>query len=80
MADATWRAELGTDGVWTLDRDVPMDTVSPLREGVTGRLKALLEEALKARPELLDKVARTLVSVRPARPATAAATGYSPTG
>ncbi len=61
MADATWRAELGADGVWTLDRDVPMDNVAPLHEGVTGQLEASLEEALKARPELLDEVARTLV-------------------
>src|SRR3712207_7241739 len=28
-----------------LDRDVPMDNVSPLREGVTGRLEASLEAA-----------------------------------
>ena len=29
---------LRSDGVWTLDRDVPMDLVGPLRAGVTGRL------------------------------------------
>jgi putative restriction endonuclease len=27
---------LRSDGVWTLDHDVPMDRVSPLREGGTG--------------------------------------------
>jgi len=52
---------LRADGVWTLDRDVPMDNVGPLRDGVTGRLEASLEAALTARPELLDAVARGLV-------------------
>ncbi|SDM17463.1 putative restriction endonuclease [Geodermatophilus siccatus] len=52
---------LRSDGVWTLDRDVPMDTVSPLREGVTGRLEASLEAALRDRPELLSQAARGLV-------------------
>ncbi len=52
---------LRTDGVWTLDRDVPMDTVSPLREGVTGRLEASLEAALRDRFELLDEAVRGFV-------------------
>ena len=52
---------LRADGVWTLDRDVPMNNVGPLREGVTGRLEASLETALRDRPELLDVVARGLV-------------------
>ena len=52
---------LRADGVWTLDRDVPMDTVGPLREGVTGRLEASLETALRDRPELLSEAARGLV-------------------
>lgn len=52
---------LRTDGVWTLDRNVPMDHVRPLREGVTGRLEAALEAALRGRPELLDEAARGLV-------------------
>jgi putative restriction endonuclease len=52
---------LRADGVWVLDRDVPMDNVGPLREGVTGRLEASLEEALRSRPELLDEAARALV-------------------
>ena len=52
---------LRADSVWTLDRDVPMDNVGPLRQGVTGRLEAWLEEALKKRPELLDEAARVLV-------------------
>ena len=43
---------LRSDGVWTLDRDVPMDKVSPLREGVTGAFEASLEAALRDRPEL----------------------------
>ncbi|MGK5112019.1 phosphorothioated DNA-binding restriction endonuclease [Geodermatophilus sp. CPCC 205506] len=52
---------LRSDGVWTLDRDVPMDNVGPLREGVTGRLEASLEAALRDRPALLDEAARGLV-------------------
>ncbi len=52
---------LRADGVWTLDRDVPMDTVGPLREGVTGRLEASLEQALRDRPELIEAAARSLV-------------------
>jgi putative restriction endonuclease len=52
---------LRSDGVWTLDRDVPMDNVGPLRRGVTGRLEASLEAALRARPALVDDVARGLV-------------------
>lgn len=52
---------LRADGVWTLDRDVPMDNVGPLREGVTGRLEAALETTLRDRPELLDEAARGLV-------------------
>ncbi|MBB3086656.1 phosphorothioated DNA-binding restriction endonuclease [Geodermatophilus sabuli] len=52
---------LRSDGVWTLDRDVPMDTVGPLREGVTGRFEASLEAALRNRPELIAEAARGLV-------------------
>jgi putative restriction endonuclease len=52
---------LRADGVWTLDRDVPMDTVGPPREGVTGRLEASLEQALRDRPELIQTAARSLV-------------------
>ncbi len=52
---------LRADGVWTLDRDVPMDNVGPLREGVTGRLEASLEQTFRDRPELLDEAARSLV-------------------
>lgn len=46
---------------WSLDRDVPDDDVGPLREGVTGRLEASLEEALRSRPDPLDEAARGLV-------------------
>ncbi|RZU32463.1 phosphorothioated DNA-binding restriction endonuclease [Blastococcus saxobsidens] len=52
---------LRADGVWTLDRDVPMDAVGPLRDGVTGQFEASLEKALRARPDLLDAAARGLV-------------------
>ncbi|MGY1640842.1 phosphorothioated DNA-binding restriction endonuclease [Geodermatophilus sp. SYSU D00703] len=52
---------LRADGVWQLDRDVPMDNVGPLQEGVTGRLETSLETALRDRPELLAAVARGLV-------------------
>ncbi|NEM05465.1 restriction endonuclease [Geodermatophilus normandii] len=52
---------LRSDGVWTLDRDVPMDKVGPLRAGVTGRFEASLEAALRSRPGLVDDVARGLV-------------------
>jgi putative restriction endonuclease len=52
---------LRSDGVWTLDRDVPMDNVGPLRAGVTGRFEASLEAALRSRPELVGDVARGLV-------------------
>lgn len=50
--------------VRTLDEDVPMDRVGPLRNGMTGRLEASLERALKERPPLLDEAARTLVEAR----------------
>jgi putative restriction endonuclease len=52
---------LRADGVWTLDRDVPMDNVTHLREGVIGRLEASLESLLRDRPELLVEAARSLV-------------------
>ena len=52
---------LRSDAVWTLDQEVPMDRVGPLRQGVTGRLEASLEQALKERPALLEEAARTLV-------------------
>ncbi|MGY1702702.1 phosphorothioated DNA-binding restriction endonuclease [Geodermatophilus sp. SYSU D00766] len=52
---------LRSDGVWTLDRDVPMDNVSPLRAGVTGRLESSLEAALRLRPGLVDEAARGVV-------------------
>src|SRR3712207_4473090 len=42
---------LRSDGVWTLDRDVPMDNVGPLRQGMTGRFEASLEAALRNRPD-----------------------------
>jgi putative restriction endonuclease len=52
---------LRSDGVWTLDQDVPMDKVTPLRAGVTGRFEPVVEAALRSRPGLVDDVARGLV-------------------
>src|SRR3712207_3134324 len=52
---------LRSDGVWTLDQEVPMDKVTPLRAGVTGRFEASLEAALRSRPGLVNDVARGLV-------------------
>ncbi len=52
---------LRADGVWLLDREVPMDNVGPLDEApVTGRLEPSLERELKA-PGALEKAARLLV-------------------
>jgi hypothetical protein len=45
---------LRTDGVWTLDSDVPMDRLRPLDERrVTGRLQPTVEAALLHRPDLV---------------------------
>jgi putative restriction endonuclease len=52
---------LRSDKVWVLDRDVPMDNVGPLRQGVTGRLEESLEQLLMRRPDAIPAVARTLV-------------------
>ena len=52
---------LRSDGVWTLDADVPMDRVVPLRDGVTGRLEKALEDLLVDRPALIASAARGLV-------------------
>ncbi len=52
---------LRADGVWTLDSDVPMDRVTPLRQGVSGGLEAELEQVLRNHPALLSNAARTLV-------------------
>jgi putative restriction endonuclease len=52
---------LRADGVWQLDREVPMDTVGPLRAGVTGSFESSLEQALLARPSSIPDVARWLV-------------------
>jgi putative restriction endonuclease len=52
---------LRSDGVWTLDRDVPMDRIRPLDERqVTGRLHPTIEAALRHRPDLVHTAARTL--------------------
>jgi putative restriction endonuclease len=52
---------LRSDKVWRLDRDVPMDNVGPLREGVTGRLEESLERLLLSQPAAIPVVARSLV-------------------
>lgn len=53
---------LRSDGIWVLDRDVPMDTVGPLTtRAVTGRLTREIETALADDPELLASAARALV-------------------
>jgi putative restriction endonuclease len=53
---------LRADGVWLLDRDVPMDLIGPLTErDPSGRLAPELEVALHRSPALLHTVARTLV-------------------
>ena len=51
---------LRSDGVWTLDRDVPMDLVGPLRAGVTGRLDSVLEAQLAQDPAVLSACAQSL--------------------
>lgn len=52
---------LRSDGVWTLDVDVPMDRVVPLRSGVSGQLEKTLEALLASRPALISSAARGLV-------------------
>jgi putative restriction endonuclease len=53
---------LRADGIWVLDQDVPMDRVGPLAHGqVTGRFEDSVEAALRADPQLVGQVARSLV-------------------
>jgi len=55
---------LRTDGIWTLSRDVPMDTVGPLDAApISGRLEASLERAL-SRPGQIEEAARQLVDAQ----------------
>jgi putative restriction endonuclease len=52
---------LRSDGLWTLDQDVPMDRVGPLEStGVTGRLLPSIERAMQDR-RVLYSTARALV-------------------
>lgn len=52
---------LRSDGLWTLDQDVPMDRIGPLESAaVTGRLAPSVEEAVKDR-RVLYSLARALV-------------------
>ena len=53
---------LRSDGIWTLDHDVPHDTIGPLTaHHVTGQLDPTLEAALAADHQLLASAARALV-------------------
>ena len=52
---------LRSDGLWTLDRDVPMARVGPLNsEPITGQLTPAVERAL-AEPGVLNATARAVV-------------------
>ncbi|MEV0729873.1 phosphorothioated DNA-binding restriction endonuclease [Polymorphospora sp. NPDC050346] len=53
---------LRSDGIWVLDREVPMDKVGPLgADPVTGRFTPAVEELLAADPGLIASAARALV-------------------
>ncbi|HEX5594701.1 MAG TPA: HNH endonuclease [Micromonosporaceae bacterium] len=53
---------LRSDGVWTLDQDVPMDAVGPLTaKQVVGRFDPVFESALVEDPALIRSAARALV-------------------
>jgi putative restriction endonuclease len=53
---------LRSDGIWVLDRDVPMDNIGPLAaEPVTGRFTPAVETVLAADPDLVASAARALV-------------------
>ncbi|MGY0235948.1 HNH endonuclease [Longispora urticae] len=53
---------LRSDGIWVLDRDVPMDNVGPLNtEQVTGQFAPAMEKALASEPALIASAARALV-------------------
>lgn len=73
---------LRSDGIWTLDRDVPMDKVGPLTTGqVIGRLEPSLESVLAKDRRLVHAAARALVESHfPATvaPDVLAAVGFDP--
>jgi putative restriction endonuclease len=53
---------LRSDGIWVLDREVPMDNVGPLAaEPVTGRFTPSVEKVLAGDHELVASAARALV-------------------
>jgi putative restriction endonuclease len=53
---------LRSDQVWQLDADVAMDNVGPLRTlNVSGRFTPEVEAALRASPDLVNRLARMLV-------------------
>ena len=56
---------LRSDGMWRLDREVPMDLVGPLHEhDVAGSFTPEVEAALTADPQLVREVARRLVTAQ----------------
>jgi putative restriction endonuclease len=53
---------LRADGIWVLDRDVPMDVIRSLsEEPVTGRFEESVETALRGDPALVLQAARAVV-------------------
>ncbi|GAA1408573.1 phosphorothioated DNA-binding restriction endonuclease [Catellatospora coxensis] len=53
---------LRTDGIWILDHDVPMDTITPLNAtDAVGQFTADLESLLRSDPGLVASAARALV-------------------
>lgn len=70
---------LRADGVWTLDRDVEMNNLRPLRAAeVSGRLESSLEDRLRGHLAVVPSVARALVDSH--FPATVAADVLSAVG
>lgn len=73
---------LRSDGVWHLSDEVPMDLLTPLREGdVHGRLDSAIEQELRGDPELLARTVRGIVDAQfpsTIAPDVLAAVGFDP--
>lgn len=73
---------LRSDGIWTLNHDVPMDTVGPLAaHQVVGRLDPTIESVLAQDKELIQSAARALVESHfpgTVAPDVLAAVGFDP--
>lgn len=73
---------LRSDGVWHLSDEVPMDLLTPLREGdVHGRLDSAIERELRGNPELLARTVRGIVDAQfpsTIAPDVLAAVGFDP--